>query len=112
MSRTKIKHWHHILDFNLLTPFIVCKNVKGEILKNKNKGTLLNHLVEGQSVYIRVEYYKDMKTNLVEIPRFGWVVKSILNNVATIAYQRKNIMMNMTLMIDTKYLSKEINGPG
>jgi hypothetical protein len=65
------------------------------------------HFLEGEAVYISDQYYRDVDANLIEIPRFGWIVKSILNEVATIEYQRKNIKLNMNLMIDTKYLLKE-----
>lgn len=71
-----------------------------------SKGALY-YFLEGESVYISEQYYKDVESDFVEIPRFGWVVKSILNDVATIEFQRKTINLNMTLMIDTKYLSKE-----
>lgn len=65
------------------------------------------HFLEGETVYISEQYYRDHEANLIEIPRFGWIVKSILNEVATIEYQRRNIDSNLNLMIDTKYLHKE-----
>lgn len=67
----------------------------------------ITHFLDGESVYIIEQYYRDVDANLIEVPRFGWVVKSVLNDVATIEYQRKNIKLNMNLMIDTKYLVKE-----
>jgi hypothetical protein len=46
--------------------------------------------------------------NVIEIPRFGWIVKSTLGNTATVEYQRKNIKLNMTLSIDISYLHNEL----
>jgi hypothetical protein len=69
----------------------------------------INESLEGESVYISNEYYQDQDTNLVEIPRFGWVVKSVFENVATIEYRRNNVKLNTALMIDTKYIIKEVH---
>ena len=61
----------------------------------------------GQNVYISEQYYNDNNASMAELPRFGWVVKSILDNAATIEYQRQNLKLLMTLMVDIKYLESE-----
>lgn len=67
----------------------------------------ISHFLEGECVYISEQYYREVEANIIEIPRFGWIVKSVLNEVATSEYQRKNIKLDMNLMIDTKYLLKQ-----
>jgi hypothetical protein len=64
-------------------------------------------LNEGQIVYISEQYYNDNSASVAEIPRFGWIIKSVLDNVATIEYQRHNLKLLMTLMVDKKYLKAE-----
>ena len=63
---------------------------------------------EGQPVYITEQYYKDNNTSLTDVPRFGWIIKSVLDNVATIEYQRKNLKLLMTLMLSMEYLKLEM----
>jgi hypothetical protein len=62
----------------------------------------------GQDVYLTQDYYDDAKTNVLEVPRYGWQVKSVGNGVATIEYQRRNLKLLMSLMVETKYLTKEV----
>lgn len=45
--------------------------------------------LEGEAVYISEQYCHDVEANLIEIPRFGWILKSILNDVATLRTGKK-----------------------
>jgi hypothetical protein len=64
-------------------------------------------LREGQIVYISEQYHRDNSASVAEIPRFGWIIKSIVDNIATIEYQRHNLKLLMILMVDMKYLKAE-----
>ena len=61
----------------------------------------------GQGVYLAQEYYDYANTTVLEVPRYGWEVKAIIDGVATIEYQRNNLKLLMSLMVETKYLRRE-----
>jgi hypothetical protein len=63
---------------------------------------------DGQEVYLNDIYYLDFRTSVLDVPKYGWKVKALVNGVATIEYQRQNVRLLMTLMLETKYLRKEI----
>ena len=41
---------------------------------------------EGQEVYLSERYYEDVNATILEIPKYGWKVKELVNGVATIEY--------------------------
>lgn len=63
---------------------------------------------EGQEVYLNEQYYVDFNTSVLEIPKYGWRLKTLAAGVATIEYQRRNLKLLMSLMLETKYLKKEM----
>ncbi len=63
---------------------------------------------EGMEVYLNESYYTDFNTSVIEIPKYGWKLKTLAAGVATIEYQRRNLKLLMSLMLETKYLKKEI----
>lgn len=63
---------------------------------------------EGMNVYLNESYYADFNTSVIEIPKYGWKLKTLAAGVATIEYQRRNLNLSMLLMLETKYLKKEI----
>ena len=60
-----------------------------------------------QEVYLTEQYYADFNTTLLEVPRYGWRVKLLVNGEATIEYHRHNLKLLMSLTVDTSYLKKE-----
>ena len=60
-----------------------------------------------QEVYLTEQYYADFKTTVLEVPRYGWKIKQLINGEATIEYQRPNLKLLMCLTVDTRYLKKE-----
>lgn len=67
-----------------------------------------NQFMVGQDVYLSQEYYNDANTGVLEVPRYGWQVKSVEDGVATIEYQRPNLKLLMTLTVETRYLRQEV----
>lgn len=65
------------------------------------------HLGPGDQVYLSENYYIDTAATLLEVPRYGWKIKSQVDGVATIEYQRPNWKLLMSIMCETKYLKKE-----
>ena len=61
----------------------------------------------GQEVYLNEQYYTDFNTSVIEVPKYGWQVKTLSDGVATIEYQRRNLKLQMSLTLDTTYLTKE-----
>lgn len=62
----------------------------------------------GQEVYLTQQYYTDTKATVLEVPKYGWKIKAVVNDTATIEYQRPNLKLLMSLMLETKYLTKEL----
>lgn len=60
------------------------------------------------AVYLTEEYYTDTKATVLDVPRYGWKVKLVYQGVATLEYQRANWKLLMTLILETKYLKKDI----
>lgn len=59
-------------------------------------------------VYLTDQYYTDTKATVLEVPKYGWKVKSLIDGVASIEYQRTNWKLLMVIMCETKYLKHEI----
>ena len=79
-------------------------------MRRTSKIVDLNHpgsIPEGQEVYLSDRYYEDVNATILEIPKYGWKVKELVNGVATIEYQRRNLKLLMCLTVDSKYLKKE-----
>ena len=63
----------------------------------------------GDAVYLHDEYYADTQATVLEVPRFGWKVIAIdQGRLATIEYQRANWKLLMTLILETKYLKRDM----
>ena len=62
----------------------------------------------GDRVYLTDEYYEDFKATIVEVPPFGWKVKSHTDTVATIEFHRPNLKMQIQLEVEARYLKREI----
>ena len=62
---------------------------------------------QGQEVCLTEEYYADFNTTVLEVPRYGWKMKELVNGEATIEYQRHNLKLLMCLTVDARYLKKE-----
>ena len=82
-------------------PNVVTNSVHGPL----NAGETFS---DGQEVYLNDVYYLDFRTSVLDVPKYGWKVKALVNGVATIEYQRQNVRLLMTLMLETKYLRKEV----
>jgi hypothetical protein len=67
-----------------------------------------DHFSVGQKVFLKQAYYDDLNTSILEVPRYGWQVKEVAGDAVVIQYQRRNLKLLMTLMIETKYLKKEL----
>ena len=65
-------------------------------------------LYPGQEIYLTEQYYEDTNATVLEVPRYGWKIKAIVDGVATIEYQRPNWKLLMSIMCETKYLRKEL----
>ena len=79
-------------------------------MRRSSKITDLNEpgrISEGEEVYLTEQYYEDLNATVLEIPRYGWKVKQLINGEATIEYQRKNFKLWMCLTVNTRYLKKE-----
>jgi hypothetical protein len=63
---------------------------------------------EGEFVYLTQQYYTDTKATMLEVPKYGWKIKGVIDGIATIEYQRPNLKLLMSLMLKTKYLTKEL----
>ena len=61
----------------------------------------------GDDVFLTEEYYEDTKATLLEVPRYGWQVKVLVDGVATIEYMRANWKLLMQIMCETTYLKRE-----
>ena len=67
----------------------------------------VEHLIPGDRVYLTESYYVDTTATLLEVPRYGWKIKSQVDGVATIEYQRPNWKLLMSIICETRYLKKE-----
>ena len=66
------------------------------------------NISEGQEFYLTEQYYKYFKVSeLWKCPNTGGRVITLLNGVATIEYQRRNLKLLMSIIVDSKYLKKE-----
>lgn len=63
----------------------------------------------GQSVYLSQQYFTDTNTAYSDLPRFGWSVKSISGNIATVVNQSGNLRKPLKIYLDCRYLKKELN---
>ena len=65
-------------------------------------------LAPGQEICLTEQYYRDTNATVLEVPRYGWKIKAIVDGVATIEYHRPNWKLLMSIMCETKYLKTEI----
>ena len=59
-------------------------------------------------VYLTDEYYDHFNATIVEVPRFGWTIKAISPEGATIEFHRPKLKMQIQLEVDVRYLKREI----
>jgi len=62
----------------------------------------------GLEVYLTEQYYEDTNASVLEVPRYGWEIKAVVEGVATIEYQRPNWKLLMSIMCETKYLKRQL----
>jgi hypothetical protein len=65
-------------------------------------------VILGETVYLSQEYYTDHNTSIVEVPKFDWLVIGVIENIVQIQYQRNNLKLLTVLMVDQKYLKKQL----
>jgi hypothetical protein len=62
----------------------------------------------GEPVYLDSEYYTHANTTVLEVPRYGWQVKGIVNDMVCIEYMRKNLKLLMTLTVEAGFIKREL----
>ena len=62
----------------------------------------------GEEIYLSDQYYFDTKASVAEVPKYSWVIKAVIDDVATIEYQRPNWKLLMSIMCEKKYLKREV----
>jgi len=72
------------------------------------KPTTAESFFVGQEVYLAQEYYDETNATILDVPRYGWQVKSIVDGVACIEYQRHNLRLLMSLMVEIRFLKKDM----
>lgn len=65
-------------------------------------------LLTGKPVFLTEEYYKTHNLTVLDVPRYGWLVKEVTQGIAILEYQRKNLKLRMCLTVDIKYLKIEL----
>jgi hypothetical protein len=62
------------------------------------------HFEIGNAVYITHAYFDAHRVSIAELPKFGWTVTAIIDNIVQIQYQQGAIKLLSILMVDKKYL--------
>ena len=60
----------------------------------------------GREIYLSDKYYLD--ATVLEIPKYGWKVKAIMNGLARIEYHRPKLKVLISIFCEVKYLKHEI----
>ncbi|HEU5147705.1 MAG TPA: hypothetical protein VFT90_13355 [Chryseosolibacter sp.] len=84
------------------------RNSRLRALRINSHGYDTHNFSVNDDVYLADHYYEDTNATVLEVPKYGWRVKSLVDGVATIEYQRPNWKLLMLIMCETKYLKHEI----